>query len=586
MKRKLLMTTLMLTLAVCSILGLTACGHEHSYTTSVVAPTCTEKGYTTYTCSCGDSYVDDYVVALGHNFGTPTYSWDNDKCIAIRECGRDSSHKETESVTAKYVKDTDATCTEPEKGHYVATFVNNAFSTQTTATNSVENGNIKGHSFINYVYNNDATCIKDGTETATCSRNNCSAKSTREKTNTKLGHNFGTPTYSWDNDKCIAIRECGRDSSHKETESVTAKYVKDTDATCTTAEKGHYVATFNNDAFATQRTTTNSILNGTVMPHPTDNKWNYTETHHWFNSTCSCNIKLNFEEHTIDDIGYCTICKELISSTKGVVYEKSEDGTYAVVTGYIGTSKKVIVADEFEGLPVEEVAKGAFSNLSITSLVIPDSVIVISGGAIIKCNKLEEISLPFVGCGYDYCDGFYGGEHDSGTVFGAIFESVTTRKDEVIEGAICQYIKLNLFGVSGLNQYYYYYIPSTLISVTITGGKGDLAIPTSSFVGCHNIKNIVLGDGVKYVKDRTFCDLKGLQNIEISSSVTHIGQAIVDNCLSLNSIIFNDDTTWYKTSGFYGWQTQEGGAKITLGSASENVTLLKDTYRDYYWYKI
>ena len=40
--------------------------HEHSYTDVVTAPTCTEKGYTTHTCSCGDSYVDTYTDALGH----------------------------------------------------------------------------------------------------------------------------------------------------------------------------------------------------------------------------------------------------------------------------------------------------------------------------------------------------------------------------------------------------------------------------------------------------------------------------------------------------------------------------------------
>ena len=41
-------------------------GHVHSYTEAVTAPTCTEKGYTTFTCVCGFSYVDDYVDALGH----------------------------------------------------------------------------------------------------------------------------------------------------------------------------------------------------------------------------------------------------------------------------------------------------------------------------------------------------------------------------------------------------------------------------------------------------------------------------------------------------------------------------------------
>ena len=46
--------------------------HEHSYTAVVTPPTCTEKGYTTHTCACGDSYVDTYVDALGH-------AWDNGK---------------------------------------------------------------------------------------------------------------------------------------------------------------------------------------------------------------------------------------------------------------------------------------------------------------------------------------------------------------------------------------------------------------------------------------------------------------------------------------------------------------------------
>ena len=46
--------------------------HEHSYTAVVTAPTCTEKGYTTHTCSCGDSYVDTYVDALGHAWDSGT----------------------------------------------------------------------------------------------------------------------------------------------------------------------------------------------------------------------------------------------------------------------------------------------------------------------------------------------------------------------------------------------------------------------------------------------------------------------------------------------------------------------------------
>ena len=41
-----------------------ATGHSHNAV--VTAPTCTEGGFTTYTCSCGDSYVGDETSALGH----------------------------------------------------------------------------------------------------------------------------------------------------------------------------------------------------------------------------------------------------------------------------------------------------------------------------------------------------------------------------------------------------------------------------------------------------------------------------------------------------------------------------------------
>ncbi len=40
---------------------------EHKYETTVTAPTCTEHGFTTYTCECGDTYVDNFIDALGHD---------------------------------------------------------------------------------------------------------------------------------------------------------------------------------------------------------------------------------------------------------------------------------------------------------------------------------------------------------------------------------------------------------------------------------------------------------------------------------------------------------------------------------------
>ena len=55
-------------IALTLVLMLSACDtHEHSYVTVVTVPTCTEQGYTTYTCECGDGYVDNYIEPLGHN---------------------------------------------------------------------------------------------------------------------------------------------------------------------------------------------------------------------------------------------------------------------------------------------------------------------------------------------------------------------------------------------------------------------------------------------------------------------------------------------------------------------------------------
>ena len=42
--------------------------HEHSYTATVTEPTCTDEGFTTYTCDCGDSFVTDRIPALGHDW--------------------------------------------------------------------------------------------------------------------------------------------------------------------------------------------------------------------------------------------------------------------------------------------------------------------------------------------------------------------------------------------------------------------------------------------------------------------------------------------------------------------------------------
>lgn len=72
MRKKAIFTFLLCAVTVtCVGAGASGCNtkpaHTHSYTESVVPPTCTENGYTLHSCDCGVNYTDNQVEATGHN---------------------------------------------------------------------------------------------------------------------------------------------------------------------------------------------------------------------------------------------------------------------------------------------------------------------------------------------------------------------------------------------------------------------------------------------------------------------------------------------------------------------------------------
>ena len=79
-------------------------------------------------CSvCGLEYGDK----LGHDYGEVKYTWTSDNtCKAERVCKHDSTHIESETVTATGTTITAATCKEKGKMKYTATFANTAFTVQ------------------------------------------------------------------------------------------------------------------------------------------------------------------------------------------------------------------------------------------------------------------------------------------------------------------------------------------------------------------------------------------------------------------------------------------------------------------------
>ena len=67
--------------------------HVHNYSRQVVAPTCSEGGYTEFTCSCGDSYTGNYTSATGQHRWVMDYDYvpvyeERGICVC-NECGKD-----------------------------------------------------------------------------------------------------------------------------------------------------------------------------------------------------------------------------------------------------------------------------------------------------------------------------------------------------------------------------------------------------------------------------------------------------------------------------------------------------------------
>ncbi|MBQ7415437.1 MAG: starch-binding protein, partial [Oscillospiraceae bacterium] len=74
---------------------------SHSYTSKVTAPTCTEAGYTTYTCTvCGDSYTEAGESALGHEAYTYAYA-DGVHTLTCTVCGEATTMTATDSKQFK-----------------------------------------------------------------------------------------------------------------------------------------------------------------------------------------------------------------------------------------------------------------------------------------------------------------------------------------------------------------------------------------------------------------------------------------------------------------------------------------------------
>ena len=156
--------------------------HTHSYTTTTVAPTCTEMGYTLVSCDCGYSYRSDYIEQRGHR-------WDDGTVTTPNSCTVDGVM--TYSCTA-----CDATATEIiPRGHaFTEQTVKEATCTEDgelrrvcSSCGVVEIETVKAaHKWVDLTVDVQPDCTTGGTKTSRCET--CGATETFEVDAT--GHIF------------------------------------------------------------------------------------------------------------------------------------------------------------------------------------------------------------------------------------------------------------------------------------------------------------------------------------------------------------------------------------------------------------
>ena len=254
----------------------------HNHVAAVTAPTCTEQGYTTYTCStCGDTYKDDYTDSKGHTNAAPvTENAKPETCGAAGsyesvvycsvcnvELSRNSvpvpatgNHTSADAVKEK---ETPATCT--TTGSYESVVYCAVCNTEISRT--VETVEALGHTKADPVTENEqaATCTETGSYDTVVYCSVCNAEVSRETTTVAAsGHTEGeavrenevaaTCTSDGSYDTAVYCSVCNAEVSRK-TETVAASGhsydagVVTTAATCANAGVKTYTCSACGDSY-------------------------------------------------------------------------------------------------------------------------------------------------------------------------------------------------------------------------------------------------------------------------------------------------------------------------------------------------
>ncbi len=166
-----------------------------------------------------------------------------------------------------------------------------------------------------------------------------------------------------------------------------------------------------------------------------------------------------------------------------------------------------------------------FGRSSLESIVIPESVTSIGDYAFEDCSSLTNIVIP---------------------------DGVTSIGDYAFTGC------------------------SSLTNIVIPDGVTSIGYGV--FFGCSSLESIVIPSSVTSIGSYAFSGCTALTSVTIPSGVTSIGSYVFINCHALTSVIFEDTTTWYRTSD----SSLVGGEIISVIDPKQNASYLKGSL---YWYK-
>ena len=251
----------------------------HNYASVVTKPTCTEDGYTTYTCTaCDDTYKEtDTGSATGHAWSVEySFAADGNTCTATRKCANDANHNVTIDATITSEVTTPATCEGVGTTTYTATFTENWAETQykdvddipakdhawSVTYNFAEDGktctatrvcgndathNVTVNATITSDVTTQPTCTEKGTTTYTATFDvDWAATQTKAVVDVPAKDHAWTVTYSFADDgkTCTATRVCGNDATHNVTINATITSEVTTQPTCTEKGTTTYTAAF------------------------------------------------------------------------------------------------------------------------------------------------------------------------------------------------------------------------------------------------------------------------------------------------------------------------------------------------------